>query len=245
MSISGTYGLMQQQIADELGDNQALLAPLSDSALTTSPCQNSIQQAIAKWERELFYFNQLSIQTPLNGSYPWQTSLGQEFYSDTTTPQAWTSPNLSTVATIKKMWVLISSNRYTINPRTSQYLADVSVNPAVVGYPTEFAYTAQTGRFYPIPDGQYPIGVLGTQRLSALAQDADTNAWMQDGYDLIRSEAKAILGREVLNDQEVTDAANRSIYGDPENPRSRGYLYALKGETTGRIATSRVRPTYF
>ena len=34
---------------------------------TTNPIRDAIQSAIAKWEREPFYFNQAIVQTPLAG----------------------------------------------------------------------------------------------------------------------------------------------------------------------------------
>lgn len=246
MTISSNYITMQRQIADELGDNQQLLAPLSDSALATSPIQNAIQQAIAKWEREIFYFNEIVQETFLNQpSYPWLTSSGQEYYSDSSSPQAWSSPQLSTIAEIKKLWVFISSNRYFIYPRTFEYMADVSVNPAVIGYPTDYAYAAQQIRFYPIPDGTYPIGFQGTQRFAPLVNGTDSNAWTNDAYDLIRSEAKLQLARDVLYDAEATAAATAAIYGAPNNPRDRGFLYALKGEGTRRRAKGKIIPSHF
>lgn len=245
MAISSTYGTMQRQIADELGDNQALLSPLSDSALSLSPIQNAIQSAIAKWERKRFYFNELLIQTPLSGSYSWQTSNGQEYYGDSTSPQAWSSPAFSTVAYIETMWVLVNSNRYLISLRTSPYLTGVSVNPAVVGYPTNASYSAEMLKFYPIPDGTYPLGIIGTKRFTALSADTDTNIWMQDAFDLIRCEAKMVLARDVLHDPEEYKAAQIAAHGDPSTPGDRGYLGALKGETTQRIGRGKMIPTYF
>ena len=121
MTISQTYGVMQQQIADELGDNQTLLAPLSDSSLTLSPIQNAIQQAIAKWERELFYFNEFLLETPLSTPSAFQTANGQEYYGANTSPNSYAP--IATLAEIKKLWVLVSSNRYTLNPRTPQSAA--------------------------------------------------------------------------------------------------------------------------
>lgn len=246
MTISSNYITLQRQVADELGDNQQLLSPLSDSSLTASPIQNSIQQAIAKWEREPFYFNEIVQETLLNqGSYPWMTSSGQEYYSDSSSPQAWSEPAISTIATIKKMWVLISSNRYSITPRTFQYMADTSVNPAVIGYPTDYAYGAEQIRFYPIPDGTYPIGFQGTRRFSTLSEDNDSNVWTNDAFDLIRCEAKLQLARDVLYDDTMYAAAKIAIYGDPSLLKDRGFLYALKGEGSQRQAKGRIIPSHF
>ncbi len=246
MGITSNYITLQRQIADECGDNQQLLTPLSDSSLALSPIQNAIQQAIAKWERERMYFNEL-IQDTLagQGSYPWNTSLGQEYYSDNSSPQAWSSPALSSVAKIDKMWVYISGQRYTMNPRTFEYMADTSVNPQVVGYPVDYAYGGQMIRMYPIPDGTYPIGIQGTKRFPSLTNDTDSNVWTNEAYDLIRCEAKAQLGRDVLNDGEIYANAMKAIYGDPAVPGDRGFLYAIKGEGTRRRGAARIRPTNF
>src|SRR5262249_22728216 len=37
----------------------------------------------------------------------------------------------------------------------------------------------------------------------------------------------------------------RAIYGDPTEPRRRGYLHALKAEGARRSARGRIRPTHF
>lgn len=239
MAISGNYGTMQAQIVDELDDNQALLAPLSDSSLTLSPTQNAIQAAIAKWERENFYFNEFLL-LGVNGG-PFNTVQNQEYYGASTTPSSYAL--IATLAYIKKLWVLVSNNRYTLTPRTSNYLADISVQPTNMSQPTDYAYEALMIRMYPIPDGAYPVGLEGTSRLTALANPADTNAWMQDGYSLIKEQAKLILARDVLHDEEAEDSAFKAIYGAA--PGDRGYLYDLKAETRRRKGPSRIRPSHF
>lgn len=242
MSIDSNYITMQRQIADELGDNQQLLEPLADSVLALSPIKNAILQAIAKWERESFYFTEVVQIT--NGS-AWQTSSGQEVYSDSSSPEAWSSPLLSAIAEIKKMWILISGNRYEITPRTYQYIVDESVNPDVTGQPVDYAYAAQKVRLYPIPNDTYPIGFLGIKRPGTLVNDTDSNAWTTDAYDLIRSEAKMQLARDVLNDTDAYQSAMRAIYGDPSLPSDRGFLYALKAEGTRRRAKGKIIPSHF
>lgn len=239
MTISANYVQLQQQIADELGDRQDLLVPLSDSALSLSPVQNAIQSAIAKWEREPFYFNEVYDQNLFN------TVAGQEFYNSASAALVATSPNLM------KLHVLISNNRYPLKPRTWDYIEDTSVNPQVVGQPVDYAYLGEQLRFYPIPDNAYPITVAATQRLTNLVVDTDANVWTQDAFDLIRSEAKLILAREVLSDDDLATRMELTIYGASSAggsfgrvPAQRGYLYSLKAETTRR-ARSRITPSYF
>lgn len=239
MSISANYQTLQQQIADELGDRQDLLVPLGDSALTLSPIQNAIQSAISKWEREPFYFSQTFVQTGAAGPYAFSTVVGQEFYSKTDYAP------IGTFAKIRKVWVLIGNNRYTLNERTSQYLDETSVNPVTNGEPIDYAYAGLMLRLYPIPNGVYPIGMEAVQRFGGLVNPTDTNAWTQDAFDLIRAEAKMILAQEVLKNPELVTLMQRAIYGDPAQPRVRGYLDALKGESTRRTGRGRIRATYF
>src|SRR5262245_2417921 len=140
MAIAANYSGLQNQIADELGGRQDLLAPLGDSALTLSPIQNAIQSAIAKWEREPFYFNQVIVQTPLAGPWAVSTAAGQEYYGAATTPASYAG--LATTAKIRALWLLVGRSRYTLTERTSQYLDDVAVNPASLGQPTDWSYAA-------------------------------------------------------------------------------------------------------
>jgi hypothetical protein len=232
---------MQQQIADELGDRQDLMSPLADSGLTLSPIKNAIQSAIAKWERESFRFNELFAQNLFS------TVSGTEFY----TTDGTTANQIANAPDLLMLHILISGNRYPLYVRTWEYMEMISANPSVTGNPIDYAFMAGTLRFYPIPDGAYPITLSGTQRLTALAADADTNGWTQDGWDLIRSEAKLILAREVLFDDDLATRMEAAIYGRTSAggsfgyfPEQRGYLYGLKAERNHR-ARAKIIPTYF
>lgn len=227
-----TYLELQQAIADELGDRQDLMRPLTDSGLTLSPIKNAIQSAINLWEFEPFWFNEAYESDIFN------TVKGQEFYTSTD----WSI--LATAPSVLRIHVLISSNRYPIKPRTWGYLEDTSVNPTVTGQPIDYAWLAGKLRLYPIPDGVYPLTFSLNELLSDLSADGDSNAWTTYGYDLIRSQAKLILAREVLYDDEIAQRMEIAIYGNPSVLKERGYLYTLKGRTTRR-ARSRIQPSYF
>ena len=224
MSVSTTYGQMQSTIAYELGGRSDL----------TTQIQTAIQTAIAKWERERFYFNEL------NDTNGFSTTAGKEFYS------ASDYTLIGTICHIDKIHALVSNNRYTLEPRTWQYIEDYAVNPSVQASPTgisDYSYYAETLRFYPIPDGAYPITISGTKRLTTLVNSTDFNAWTQDAEALIRCEAKLDLYLNVLKDQEQAASMKAQIYGTDGN--SVGYLGALQGETFKRMAVPKVRPTYF
>ena len=228
MALSYTYLQLQTQIIDELGDRSDLLAPLLTAAAASSPIKRAIQSAIAKWERERFYFNEAyNSATPL-----FTTVSGQELYTSSD------AAGIATAPEIDELRALISGTRVVLTKRGWSYLEDMSSNPSARGQPSEWAYFAQTIRLYPIPDGAYQIAAMRTQRLTALSADADTNVWTQDGADLIRCEAIAQLGHGILKDPALAATAEKQIYGPY------GHLRMLKAETARR-AKSRIRPTTF
>lgn len=228
MSLSYTYGSFASQIAYELGQRTDLLAVPSGLAL--SPIQQAIQNAIAKWEREHFYFNELRAINTFN------TVSGQEFYTSSDSAYLGTNPHLD------KVWVLVSSNRYSLNPRTEQYMSDISLNPSNVGQPIDYSMYAETMRLYPIPDGTYPITLEGTKRFTTLSGTLDTNVWLQDAADLIKAEAKLDLLMNVLKRPDQAQTMERAIYGDGNFC---GHLYALRSESVQRPAVGKMRAMYF
>lgn len=234
MAVSYTYQGFQNQIAYELGQRSDLLAVPSGLAL--SPIQQAIQNSIAKWEREHFYFNELG---EAGSPIAFNTVSGQEYYGQSA------AARIVTGIHIDKIWVTISSNRYSLNPRTEQYLSDTSLNPSVRGQPIDYAYYAEALRFYPIPDGVYPITIEGTIRLTTLSAPTDTNVWLQDAADLIKAEAKMDLLENVLKQTDLADRQKKMIHGDPMNPEFTGYLYALRSENVQRPAVGKMRAMYF
>ncbi len=231
MAISDTYLGLQLRISDELGARTDLLTPLPGSNLTKSPIQNAIDSAIAKWEREPFYFNEIYDTT-------WFTTvIGQEFYT------ALDDPSIATMAGIYKVTAVVSGNRYTVIPRTWNYLADIAITASrQASWPSDYAYYNETVRLYPVPSGAIVMQVTGIQRFAALSGDSDANAWTEDAFDLIRCEAKLGLATEVLYDDDLAAKMQTAIYGTPQ---VRGYLQALKGESSRRSGRGTIKPTAF
>lgn len=207
-----SYGDMQNRIADDL-----LRTDL------TAQIQQAIQTAIKYYERTPLYFNQLRQEAAF------YTAQGQEFYSSAA------SPLIKSMVTMNRVTVTVSGNRYSLNPRTPEYLEDTSVNPIVYGQPVDYSYFAETLRFYPIPDNTYPIALSGIKRLSTLQNATDTNAWVSDAELLIRSRAKYELAVHVLKDQGLASLMKAS---------EMDALAELKGETLKRTPR-KIRPTYF
>lgn len=228
MALSYTYLQMQTQIIDELGDRADLLAPLLTAAAASSPIKRAIQSAIAKWERERFYFNEVyNSATPL-----FTTVAGQELYTSSDAAGIATAPD------IDELRALISGTRVVLTRRSWGELESASSNPSARGQPSEWAYFGQQLRLYPIPDTAYAIAASRVQRLAALSADSDTNVWTTDGYDLIRCEAIVHLARGILKDPALAAQAEAQIHSP------RGYLYQLKAETARR-AKSGIKPSSF
>lgn len=207
-----SYGDMQARIADEI-----LRTDL------TGQIQNAIQTAIKQYERIPLYFNQLRQEAAFN------TAQGKEFYTVAD------SSLIAQMVTLDRVTVTVSGNRYSLNPRTPEYMEDTSVNPSVFGQPVDYAYFAEQLRLYPIPDNTYPVALSGIKRFFTLANTTDTNPWTSDAELLIRSRAKYELALHVTRDTDMAaqmKASELEAFSD------------LKGETMRR-SSRRVKPTYF
>lgn len=222
MSIVTNYLGMQQQIADELVARSDLLAPLANSGLSTSPIQNAIQSAIAKWERVPFYF------TEHRNSNFFSTVNGQSRYT------ASDAADIGTMANLFDLAIISNNTRISLTRRSLAVLDRLAKNNAASGQPTDFAYFAETISLYPVPNAVFTVAAAYTQRQTALANNTDTSAWTLDGADLIRCEAKLILAREVLFDDELATRCELAIYGNPNVPGDRGYFGMLVDETARR-----------
>lgn len=226
MALSYTYLQLQTQIIDELGDRADLLAPLLTAASASSPIKRAIQSAIAKWEREPFYFNEI-ISTTL-----FTTVAGQELYSILDAAAIASSPQIFSLN------ATISGSRRTLERRSWEWMEETSTNPTARGQPTDWAYAGQQIWLYPIPDAAYVVRAFRNFRPANLSADADTAVWTAEAFDLIRCEAILHLARGILKDPALAAQAEAQIYGP------RGYLYMLKAESTRR-AKSRIRPSQF
>jgi hypothetical protein len=215
-----TFGDLQNRIADELGGRADLLTP--SSGLNSSPIQLAIYDAISQWQNERFWFNEYRTANAFT------TKLGQEFYD----ASDW--PDIASIHQIDKLSVLISGNRYYMTPRTEQYMEDLSINPAWSGQPKDYSYYNFQLRFYPIPNGVYPVNVLGTKDFGDLIADDDSNVWTTTAEPLIRANAKLYLYRDTLQDDDRAQAMAQAMNFEERN---------LRGGTQRRVPTTRLSPT--
>lgn len=96
------------------------------------------------------------------------------------------------------------------------------------GQPVAYAETGDQVRLWPKPNLAYPLTFVGIVDLPALSADADTNAWTNQGYDLITARTKFTLYRNQFKDQ--TSAA----LAQSEEKEA---LSRLTGETARRMST--------
>jgi hypothetical protein len=186
---SNTYGAMQARIADEV-----LGSP------TTAHIQNAIQDAISKYESERFYFNDMRYYGVTGSGATMQTVAGREYYADPDLPAIIRWPHIEQVV------VLAFNSRYTLEPRTPQAMADLSVSTTSHGLPTDWCWEAGALRLYPIPDASYPLIITGTMRFAPLANSSDTNPWMNEAEKLIRCCAKRLLFIHITRDAPMAQA---------------------------------------
>lgn len=210
-----TYADMQARLADQL---------LSSALVSTDQIKQAIQDAIKKYERLPFYFN------GQQGTNSFNTVVGQEFYTSSD------SALIGTMSQFDRVSIRVANNRYSLKPRTWGFIQDLSVNNAVTGLPTDYAYFAEQMRMYPIPNQVYPITLVGTYRPAALSGDTDTNAWTNDAEPLIRNCALRIIHRDITLDQDKMQLAAQAELEA---------LADVRGETTRRQGASGIRPTQF
>lgn len=210
-------------MADSLLDLKALIADdLARGDLTTQ-IATEIQNAIARWQTERFYFNESRAIT-------FNTVANQEFY---TSSEHASIPNL---LDIDSFLVTANNDTYQLTSRTYEWTEQTFSMSSIVGQPTDYAYYGQSLRLYPTPDDAYACRISAVVRLSALSGDTDSNAWTKaaDAQDLIRAETERRIYMYVIKDPDHAAFAT-SARDDA--------LSRLKGETERRIGRGTVVPS--
>ncbi len=174
--MAGTYVDMQTRIADDL----------VDTAVTTAQIKTAILTAIADYEATRFFFNQ-KINTTFS------TVAAQEYYG---TADLADIPN---IITIDSASVTVSGFKKPLGP-VDFVTMDAEQNGTVTTVPYWRTYYAQQIRLFPMPDAVYTVTLNYHYKFAALSADADTNAWMTDGEEMIRQAAKRRLALDTLYD---------------------------------------------
>jgi hypothetical protein len=173
------FATMRTRIADELAN---------DGDITTAQINYAIQDTIKQYERRPWWFNQKTATFPAIAS--------REYYG---------SADLADIPNIVQIiaaTVTVSSMKAPL--KALDYVAiDDEQDGSVVGEPRVFASFKNEIRLFPIPNDAYTITLSYIYRLTALSADADTNAWMVEAEELIRSGAKRRIALNYLESEEV------------------------------------------
>jgi hypothetical protein len=203
-----------------------------DADLTSGEYADDVNAAISAAERYCarfpFYFNETRDET-------FVTVNGQEWYDESD------NANIPTLVHIEAVYSEDSDGKRT--PLTRQHptwMETVSDGTASTGAPTDWTYFGQRIRLYRIPGSEvFTIRLqLSPYRLTPLdtGDDADTNAWLTEAYDLIKARAKYILQKDSLKDAALAVEALNDF---------QDWLNALTDETAKRTGTGFLMPTEF
>lgn len=209
-----------------LADLKAAIADDIDD--TTSEYADQIEKAILGairyCERETYYFNQTREET-------FDTVAAQEFYGSSD------NANIPTLVKIQRLYINDGGEISDLIRSVPDELEGLADSTSASGRPTNWSYFEQKIRLYPIPNEVFTIRMqIGPYRLSTLASDTDTNAWLTEAYDMVKARAKYILQKDTLKDAALAAEA----LNDYQDQRS-----ALKAETALRQGRGVFTPTQF
>ncbi len=201
-----------------------MVTRIADESLRTDMTNQiklCIQDAIAHYEVERFWFNQFRDRT-------FTTVAGQEFYG------AADQGDIPNVLEFDAVTLSVGSTRWPLVKVSYVELEEWNADATIRGQPTHYAYWGQQIRLYPVPDGAYQIRLSGLFKLPLLTADADENAWSKDAEDLIRHRAKSILYSQYLRDD--TNAARAAALEAAAHER-------LSATAARRLAAGEIRPS--
>lgn len=172
-----TLATMRNRILDDLMRNDL-----------TSQAESSIKSAIAFYENRRFWF--------LEQRATASTIDGQEFYG---LPSDFLDEDVVSIT--------VNNWSYPLIKRTFKTTEDWFVKANTYkGYPTDYAIYDEQIRLYPIPNGQYTMTIAYYKRLTSLTLETDSNDWLIEGEELIRSRAEWDLYARTLRDFDAAQA---------------------------------------
>lgn len=208
-----TYGNLKTRIENDLDRSGSFIA-------------EAIQEAISQHETERFTFNDVSLR--LN------TIADQEFYSLPATLTERDGAALATGETLLEIdsaTIIYNQTGYELSAYQDGE-AEIHGLTSYRGQPTGYSWTDTQIRLEPVPDQAYTIYLNGLKRLSTLAVDTDSNAWMSNpqAYSLIRETAKGMIYRDYLRNEKQAATADESARRALHNLRLR-----YSAQSTGMV----------
>lgn len=108
------------------------------------------------------------------------------------------------------------------------------------GVPDYFCVYNKTLFIYPTPDQNYNSLVSGTVQYADLIGDSDTNPWLVEGEQLIRTHAMMVVARRKFRDDAFADSLALEINGSM-GAGIPGILSALQDRTSSEESTGMIR----
>lgn len=160
--------------------------------------------------------------------------------SDFTTSASAEYYDISALNLIEMDLVRLDDQQYrdVLIERTFEWL-DEQAYPSNTARPTDFAIQQRELRLYPIPDRTYSLVLVNHYDLvdvSLSAGDGATNAWMTEGFDLIKCHAIADLHANYIRAENSTEEATRA------NAQEQQIFRNLKRRANREQSTGRTRP---
>lgn len=214
-----TFGEVQTQIADELDD---------DDLMDGGQIAKAIQSAIKEYRDKRFWFTQIQAKS-------FSLTSGTEYVAPTLTVTGISATEPLT--TVDSLRIDDGSGQsYQSLVQVDNSVIDNCQSGTITGRPSHFSLVSDVDgtriRFFPIPDQNYTPLVSGLIRYEDLDDDADTNAWLTDGEELIRLAAK----RKVMS-----DVTKELPFGSPPSPAEMKALSDLYKTTRLRMGSPVVR----
>jgi hypothetical protein len=214
-----TKATLRARILSDLERDQATWGTMIDDA---------IGDAITFHQSKRFYFNE-------SRTVIFSTVAGTEMYTFNT-------PTL--VGTIGAEFYRIDDVQITIGASVTRlrrvgydWLEQTADNNQAQGQPYNYAYVGRQMRIYPNPGQVYAVRIVGHQKFDAPDDDSvDDNVWMNEGFELIRSRAKAQFAMHVIEDEAM--AQRMQIM-------ERSALGALRESTYRKVEGGMIVPTQF
>ncbi|HZC17382.1 MAG TPA: hypothetical protein VE309_11535 [Caulobacteraceae bacterium] len=200
--------IMTETNRDDLGD--VLLGQM----------QRSIADAIAEYQDERFWFNELRVTGTL--------AAGQQY-----------APLPSGALAIDRLSLLVGGVAFEIFRRSMAHIEALYAVP-LTGQPMEYAVYAGQARLWPTPVTAYPSVWLTISKVMPEIGFPNpdvtiSNAWTNEAQWLIRARAKEFLYRHVFKDPDAAAAA----------AQDRAEAYAkVKGYSNTSLATGRLVPSW-
>lgn len=200
--------IMTETNRDDLGD------------VLLSQMQQSIADAIAEYQDERFWFNELRV----TGALP----AGQQYV-----------PLPSGALAIDRFYLLVGTIAFEIFRRSMQHIEALYAVP-LTGQPMEYAVYAGQARLWPTPLVSYPSVWLTISKVAPSISFPNpdvtvSNPWTNEAQWLICARAKELLYRNVFKDPDAAAVA----------AQDRAEAYAkVKGYSNASLATGRLVPAW-